>query len=229
MEKIINFLYNNPIFERVFHTSLYCLKRELKNCDSVLDLGCGPNSLIQYCQVPYSVGVDAYKPYLEESRKRKIHSKHILGNINKVKFPPASFDAVILLGVLEHLGKKEGTALIKKMALIAKKKVIVSCPNGFLPQSDTDSNPYQVHKSGWDAGEIKKFGYQVYGMTGLKILRSENVSESLDDSDALLSTIRYKPRFLWLIISELTQVVTYYFPKLSFEIFCVKKINHEKK
>lgn len=223
MEKLINIIYNNPIFERIFHTSLYCLKRELKNCESVLDLGCGPNSLIQYCHVPYSVGVDAYKPYLEESKKRKIHSKHILGNINKVKFPPASFDAVILLGVLEHLDKKNGSALISKMEKIAKKKVVISCPNGFLPQSDTDKNPYQVHKSGWDADEMKKFGFRVYGMTGLKMLRRENISESLDDSDALLSTIRFKPRFFWLIISELTQIATYYFPKVSFEIFCLKK------
>jgi len=51
--------YRNKWISRFLHTSVYCLQRELRGCDSVLDLGCGPSSPTQYCGVLYSVGVEA--------------------------------------------------------------------------------------------------------------------------------------------------------------------------
>jgi len=78
LDDLINRFYYNKFFSRIFHTTVYCLKRELKDCQSVLDLGCGPSSPLQYCQnIKYSVGVEAYKPYLAESKRRKIHSKYL--------------------------------------------------------------------------------------------------------------------------------------------------------
>lgn len=64
-------------------------------------------------------------------------------------------------------------------------------------------------------------------MTGWKFLRRENICKELGAEDAIYSTIKFKPRFLWLIISELTQLITYYFPKISFEIFCVKNLTED--
>lgn len=223
MEGLIKRLYYNELISRIFHTLVYCLKRELRDFDSVLDLGCGADSPIKYCEVKYNVGVDAFKPYIKESKKKKIHNKYILKDITKVKFKPKSFNAVIMIDVLEHLEKNKGSELLKKAEKWAKKKVVVSTPNGFLPQRTIDKNPFQSHRSGWEVKELEKLGYKAYGMAGWKFLRRENISEKVNQEGDIFATIRFRPKVLWLIISELTQAITYYFPKLAFEIFLVKK------
>ena len=63
---------------RCFPTTVSLLQEALSDCESVLDLGCGPDSPLQYCHgIKYSVGVEYYKPYLNKSRNKKIHNKYI--------------------------------------------------------------------------------------------------------------------------------------------------------
>lgn len=219
MEKLIKKLYHYKLISKIFHTLVYCLKRELKDCRSVLDLGCGPESPIKYCKVAYSVGVDVFEPYIKESKKRKIHHKYILKDITKVKFKPKSFDAVILIDALEHLKKHKGEQLLNKVEHWARKKIILSTPNGFLPQGNIDRNPFQIHRSGWEVEELKKRGYKVYGMAGLKFLRGGCSQETPNFAE-----IRFRPWFFWIIISSLTQLLTYYFPKFAFGVFYVKRL-----
>ena len=69
---LVSSIYHNKLFETIFPTHVYVLKQELKDCQSVLDLGCGPDFPLQYCtNVQHSVGVEAFQPYLEESKKNK--------------------------------------------------------------------------------------------------------------------------------------------------------------
>ena len=69
---LVSSIYHNKLLETIFPTLVYVLKQELKDCQSVLDLGCGPDSPLQYCtNVQHSVGVEAFQPYLEESKKNK--------------------------------------------------------------------------------------------------------------------------------------------------------------
>lgn len=224
MVSLIRKLYHNKLISHLFHTSVYCLKRELKDCYSVLDMGCGPDSPIKYCDITYSIGVDAFEPYIKASRDKKIHTEYILTNITDLNFKPNSFDAVVLMEVLEHLTKEEGKKLLKKIETWARKKVIITTPNGYLPQGQMSQNPYQVHRSGWVVDEVRKLGYQPYGMAGWKFLRKENVSTSMEEESAIFSTIRFPPRIFWLVISELSQAITYFFPKVAFEVFCVKTL-----
>lgn len=65
LESFINGLYRTRflvrLYGRVFYSFDYCFLREIKECSSVLDLGCGPSSLLQNCKKDiYSVAVDAY-------------------------------------------------------------------------------------------------------------------------------------------------------------------------
>lgn len=135
MERIIKKLYHHPLVSRIFHTLVYCLRQELKDCETVLDIGCGAFSPLQYCKnIKYSVGVEPFKPYLEKSKKKKIHTKYINKRVEELDFPEDSFDAVIMIEVLEHLPKKVGYEILKKAEKWARKKVIVSTPNGYFPQ-----------------------------------------------------------------------------------------------
>lgn len=220
-------IYNFPIIGRLFHTLVYCLQKELSDCESVLDLGCGPSSPLQYCNgIKYSVGVEVFCPYLDESKKKKIHTRYILGRIEKVKFSDNSFDAVMMVEVLEHLPEKVGMEMLKKAEKWARKKVIVSNPNGFLPQKEIDHNVFQKHLSGWDYQKMKKLGFKIKGLAGLKILRTEVQNKTMGDD--LTTSIKYRPRKVWFIVASLSQIITFYFPSLAFELFSVKLIDGEK-
>lgn len=199
-------------YKKLFPQFYDYLKKELRGCESVLDLGCGRSSPLRYCSVSYSVGVELFEPYLEESKKMKIHNEYILADIIKVKFKPKSFDCILALDVLEHLTKKEGLSLIKKMENIARKKIIIFTPNGFLRQDEYDGDKLQIHKSGWTVDELKKLGYKVKGINGWKPLRKEKAE------------FKFRPKIMNLPLSDLTQKITYHYPKLAFQLLAVKKL-----
>ncbi len=199
------------IFQRLFPSWLRYLQRDLADCESVLDLGCGFNSFIEYCKVPYSVGVDLHEPSIEESKEKGIHTKYIKADISKVEFEPKSFDAVIAIAVIEHMPKEDGLALIPKMEKWARKKVIISTPNGFIRHEAIHNNPLQVHISSWKTNEFRDLGFKVNGAFGWKPLRGYEGHE------------KYKPAFLWEIISGITQHVTYYCPRLAFILYAKKE------
>lgn len=191
------------------------IERFLSDCKSVLDVGCGADSpLGKLNKTFYAEGIDVFEKSLQKSKKKKIHDKYILSDIRKIDkiYKNKSFDAVIALDVIEHLEKKESLDLIKKMEKVAKKKVILLTPNGFYHQDAYDSNPYQVHKSAWKAADLRKLGYKVYGLRGLKYLRGE------------YATIKYKPWLLWGAITFISEMPLYFFPSLSYHIFAVKNI-----
>ncbi|MBP9691064.1 class I SAM-dependent methyltransferase [Candidatus Woesebacteria bacterium] len=207
-------------------TTVSLLQKELADCETVLDLGCGADSPIQYVRgINQSVGVDAFEPYLQASRKKHIHTTYKKGNIEDMVFQPQSFDAVILIDVIEHLDKKTGERILKQAETWAQKKVIMVTPNGFIAQSGYDNNRLQEHRSGWDYQELSKLGYECYGLAGLKSLRKPR-SEDTKDTD-LATSIRFSPKILWFIIASLSQIITYRMPSIAFSLFCVKNLKNQ--
>lgn len=200
-----------PLYDWLFPGLTAHLKKELDSSDIVLDLGCGCNSPLQFCDLAFSTGVELFAPYLEESRKKAIHNEYIKADIRAVAFKPKSFDVVIAIEVLEHLTKNEGYELIQKMELWARKKIILTTPNGYLYQDTYDDNLLQRHFSGWSADELKKVGFKVYGVNGWRRLKGYK------------GAIKYRPHFLWMIISDISQWIAYYYPKMAFQLFAVKK------
>lgn len=203
----------SPFYRKIFPSWIEELKRKLSDCNTVLDLGCGYNSPIQHCKVPFSVGVELFEPYLQESKKKGIHNQYVKADIRKVEFEPKSFDAILCSEVFEHLTKEDGHELIKKMEKWTMKKIIITTPNEYLWQNGYDSNPLQEHKSGWSVEELERLGFEVFGMNGWKKLRGYKGS------------VKYKPTLLWNPIANLTQKITYRHPKFAFQLFAIKKIN----
>lgn len=221
MNNLLNRLYYSRILGAIFHTLSYCLQRELKGCESVLDIGCGPSSPLQHCRnIKYSVGVEAFEAYLKESEKKKIHTEYIGKKIEEVDFPENSFDAVIMIEILEHLPENTGLEILKKAEKWAKKKIIVSSPNGFIPQKELDNNPLQKHLSGWDFKKMKKLGFKIYGLAGLKYLWQELECNTMSVEST--QRIKFHPKPFWLVATALTQLLTYYVPAHSFGVFSVK-------
>ena len=204
------------IYRKIFPDYQMKLNSLTKDCKSLLDIGCGDSSPIQsFSKRMFCVGIDIFKPSIEKSRKKKIHKEYHKINYSNVEklIKESSFDCVLASDFIEHLKKEEGYNLLKIMERLSKKKVIVFTPNGFLPTGEHEGNPWQVHKSGWTVKEMKDFGYKVYGINGLKGLRKG------------LAEIRFKPRFIWLLISNISQYYTWYNPKKAFHLLCVKEMD----
>lgn len=220
----INSLHKSNLLGKIFHTLDFCLQRELRDCKTVLDLGCGPSSPLQYCKnLDHSVGVEAFPPYLEESKRKNIHSEYLDKKIEELDFPENSFDAVILIEVLEHLPEDVGLKILEKAEKWAKKKIIISSPNGFISQKEVDNNPLQKHLSGWNVRKMRGLGFDVHGLAGLKSLRQEVQNDTMGDD--LTTSIKLRPRIIWFIIATLSQIFVYHFPKLAFELFSVRRKN----
>jgi len=223
MSGLINRLHQSKILGKIFPTLISCLQRELVGCQSVLDIGCGPSSPLQYCtNVEYSVGVEPFEPYLRKSVAKKIHTKYFSRKIEELDFAASSFDAVIMLELIEHLPEEKGVEVLNKAELWARKKIIISTPNGFISQREVDSNLLQRHLSGWGLEKLKDLGYQCCGLAGFKFLRQEVQDDTMGDN--LLTSIRWRPKLFWFLVATVSEVVVCRLPNLAFELFCVKNL-----
>lgn len=206
----------------VLATFIIEVEKHLEDCKTILDVGCGDNSSVGLLEKKYtSVGIDGYKPAIENSKKKKIHSDYIFGDIRKLNslIRAKSFDAVMALDVIEHLKKDDGYRLLDNMERAARKKVILVTPNGFIPQYNKH-NKLQAHLSGWTVEDFKNKGYHVEGIYGTKlcnVLRTEEAE------------LRWKPWILWALIWGVLAETTHHLytkknPKYSIGLLAVKNI-----
>jgi 2-polyprenyl-3-methyl-5-hydroxy-6-metoxy-1,4-benzoquinol methylase len=188
------------------------LKNQLSDCETVLDVGCGSNSPLRLIgKKKKTVGIDGYAPSIKESKKNGLHSEYVQMDVRDIekKFHAGQFDAVVGIDIIEHLKKKEGYKLLEQMQKVAKKKVIIITPNGFLPQVSKD-NLLQEHLSGWSVQDFQTKGYVVYGIYGLKLFRKEEAE------------LRFKPKIISGLLAEISHhAYTRYYPKKSFALFAV--------
>lgn len=210
---LINFLQK----KKPNYLSIKIKKIIFPDCKTLLDVGCGDNSIVQFFKnkLKKSTGIDIYKASVKKSIQKSIHQKYIIGdilNLNKY-FKNKSFDCVLCIDVLEHLKKNEALNLIKKMENIAKKVVVIQTTNGFVKQGVFKGNKYQIHQCSFESGELKKMGYKVIGMDGPKVFRGE------------FASIKYHPKILLAIIINLITPIFFFFPKHSFNLLAYKKIN----
>ena len=205
------------IYKRFFGVAMAEYERSLRaacaGCDTLLDVGCGERSPLQSVarRMHHSVGLDAFEPAIETARALKIHDDYVLGDARKLGdlFEPKSFDCVAATDLIEHLDREEGLELLRAMESIARRRVVIFTPNGFLPQEPFGGNEFQRHRSGWSAREMRERGYKVIGINGWKPLRGER---------ALVRA----PRFVFEPISFLSQCVIERRPEMAFQILCVK-------
>lgn len=136
-----------------------------KSARSILDLGSGqgkPMAMIKFWRhIERAVGVELYKPYIDQARQLGLYDQYLIEDIRKINFPSKSFDVVMASHVLEHLSQKEGWNLLSKMEKIAKKQVIIATPIGEIYQPMFDENILQEHRSYFLPEQFIKRGYKI--------------------------------------------------------------------
>lgn len=187
------------------------IRRALRGCESVLDLGCGTDSILHLfsdqCRI---VGVDRYMPSLVRNRATGTYAGQVNADILDLPVVDKAVDACVSLDVIEHFEREDGERLIATMERIARKRVIIFTPNGFVPQL-ADANPWQAHRSGWTAEDFQRRGCRVHGIYGMKLLRGE------------YSRLRYGPRWFWEPVSWASQCVAAASPSHAYALCAVKE------
>ena len=194
---------------------LVWLKRDLADCESILELGCGRYSpLLKVGAGPRTVAVDIWEPYVTMHNKAKDYHTCVLGNILTMDLDSysKSFDAVVICDVLEHLPREEVLRidLFKAIEKVARKKVILFTPNGFIENDKVDGDPYQEHVSAWEQEDYTSRGYKVVGSTGLRWLMGK------------ASLPKYRPELLGQLLILFSQPLVYWFPDIAWHSYAVK-------
>jgi SAM-dependent methyltransferase len=190
------------------------LEHAVGDADSVLDVGCGANSPLGRFgrRYPHTVGIDLFPEAIEQAGWAGIHDEYRVMDVLDAErvFGPDSFDTCVAFDLLEHLPQRDGKRLLGLMERVARRRVVVFTPNGFLPQEATGGNPYQIHRSGWTARQLSDLGYTVRGVNGLRLLRGHKGS------------MRFRPRRAWGAISDMSQPFVERQPALAFHLLGVK-------
>lgn len=84
----------------------------------------------------------------------KVYNNNILDIATKLDI---RYDLILLIDVLEHFEKDDGTKLLK-ILLRNHECVLVSTPKNPSPQKDAFGNIYETHKSVWSPSELSSLG-----------------------------------------------------------------------
>lgn len=193
--------------------TLLQIRKALRDCREVLDVGCGPDSALSLLGFERLVGIEGYAPSVEAAKKNHTHHEIVLGDVRYLEnhFREGQFDACVALDLIEHLSKEDGRKLMESMGRLAKRKVVFLTPNGFLPQSHAEQADLQEHLSGWEPSEMRSHGYQVAGVLGPKGLRGP------------YHHLKRKPEAIWGLVSLLGHLFyTRWVPASAAAILCTK-------
>jgi len=219
MKKVTTILRN--VHDFIFPSYRHKLAHVVAGCSSLLDVGCGKDSPVKFfAHTMHTVGVDIFAPAIEQSKGSQIHNEYHQMNVLDIgrKFEEKTFDCVLASDLIEHLEKEDGLRLLDMMEKIARKKVIVFTPRGFLEQHEYEDNPWQKHKSGWEVDEMQARGYNVVGINGCRwVWDMHYLWKDRGRAPILIRTFRK-------ILVDVTQLFAWFFPGCAFQILCVKDV-----
>ncbi|MCL4544111.1 MAG: class I SAM-dependent methyltransferase [Chloroflexi bacterium] len=134
-----------------------------------LDLGCGPGSQLPFGRLRW-IGVDIDTGSLHKAASKEKYWALVCADaatIGRV-FREKSVDTVVALDLIEHFDKSDGAILLREMERIARQRVVVLVPNGYVVQDRrvVAANPWMEHLSAWSPEEFESLGYRVAGWSG---------------------------------------------------------------
>jgi Methionine biosynthesis protein MetW len=147
------------------------IQEQLKDCDSVLELGAGHFEMIGALTASARVGVEIHEPYIN----RRICDGGVVAiryDATKATdlFTHNSFDGVMLVDFIEHLTKPVALKLLEDVENIARKKIFVHCPAGNHPQEGDafglGGDEFQLHRSSWEPEELEQLGFATVVIDG---------------------------------------------------------------
>jgi len=163
-------------------TRVYEASHLIKDCDKILDVGCGDGALYTLikskCNGYY--GIDISKTAISQIKDKKVNVRIVNLNEQKIPFQDTFFDYAVCLDVIEHVF--DPVKLIEELFRVTKKEgfVILSTPNiryykhilnlifGRFPKTSGDPEHY-------DGGHLHYFTYK--DLMGLCYQKSSKIKK----------------------------------------------------
>ena len=142
------------------------------NPNTILDIGCGFGKygfLLReyldvcrgnYPRIDWKKKIDAveiFPPYITALQK-EIYNKIWIQPIEEfVTKESLDYGLILFLDVIEHLSKKEGVNLLRKL-VAEKNPLLVVTPRDFRVQGTSHGNIHETHLSHWKRKDFRKIG-----------------------------------------------------------------------
>jgi len=155
--------------------------------DTVMDFGCGLMALTRHLQCKKIYGFDIWQPYINQLKDEIKDERFVFKQMDIPKeihtLDDKCIDISLAIDVVEHFEKPEALYVIKHMERIARKRIIIFTPLGFLKQEDgsgwgKDNPQHQKHRCGFTHSEFHELGYKTIQRKGgdhIAILAIKNI------------------------------------------------------
>ena len=130
MVKSASYYTNLDSWNDIFVADFVALVKELKSCETVLDLGCGSGRVLEALgELGYdATGIDDNSIAVEMCEDKKLRVKKLDLEKDPIPFNDNSFDAVIGVHFIEHV--EDISKVFEEAYRVAKRKVIFVVPLG---------------------------------------------------------------------------------------------------
>jgi len=135
-----------------------------KKSITVLDLGIGEGDFgaIIKKKVKKNIkltGVEIWKPY--KHPQWKFYDTIYFEDIRTfLKNNKKKYDCVLLIDIIEHFNKRDGTRILSEIIKKANVFVVISTPITPYPQRDYNGNPYEKHKYFWSDTSLRGMDFR---------------------------------------------------------------------
>jgi ubiquinone/menaquinone biosynthesis C-methylase UbiE len=131
--------------------------------------------------------VDISSAYIAEIRKRHSGFEAIRADALEyiMNAPDDSFDVISFIDGLEHLTKEDGMLVLEECKRVAKRKVLLFTPDGYIKNEPKDTwgvkggDKHQLHLSGWKPRELEERGYKLIWQKPTISPHGEEYNESM--------------------------------------------------
>jgi len=165
VEKFVRF-YESKFGKCLLEKETEYIYNEVKDCKTILDIGCGIGSFEQKLSELDITGLDISEEMLTEAKKRS-EKYFVLGDAENLKFDDSSFDAVFYVATLEFITnyKKAIQEAWRVTRTNGKLLVIMLNPEShyFLEQT-ADKDSYFRNVKHTNVKEIKDYISQFYSV-----------------------------------------------------------------
>ena len=193
------------------------------NVKTILDLGCGEGDFMKDLSENGNwdiTGVELHSESAQKAKQSGIYKAVVRGDVTNLPRDVLNrkYDVVFSSQTLEHLKKSDGRKALEAWEKLAKKRIVVTTPVGFIEyepiEEKKENNPLQKHLSGWSIKEMKALGFAVYGQGARFIYGKKGLARKFS---GILP--------LWFVISYIASPFVYFFPEYATYMIAVKNLN----
>jgi SAM-dependent methyltransferase len=163
--------------------------------ETIIDFACGfgtwghtiRSMIIQGGDKAYIVGCDVFKPFLVKNKKYNPYDDLVLCDAHYLPFQNKCANVVLCFEMIEHMDKSSGYTFLSDLDNLAKDRLVLSTPNGYMEQDNAGELQFEEHKSFWLDKDfqqngfcVKKFGMGINLEFTFRNLRITNVMDKID-------------------------------------------------